>query len=65
MKELVQILQPLEEAIRELIVPSRVSCSKVITLSNAELPKNVIDDDETQVPDEDEAQVPEPGKQRS
>ena len=62
MKELVQILQPLEEATRELSTEQRVSCSKVIPLLNAmlfELRKNVIDDDETQVPDEDETQVPE------
>ena len=62
MKELVQILQPLEEATRELSIKQRVSYSKVIPLLNAilfELRKNVIDDNETQVPDEDETQVPE------
>ena len=66
MKELIQILQPLEEATRELSTEQRVSCSKVIPLLNAilfELRKNVIDDYETQVPDEDETQVP--GKQCS
>ena len=62
MKELIQILQPLEEATRELSTEQRVSYSKVIPLLNAilfELRKNVIDDNETQVPDEDETQVPE------
>ena len=71
MKELVQILEPLEEATRELSTEQRVSCSKVIPLLNAllfELRKNVVNDDETQVPDDDddtqvadddETQVPE------
>ena len=65
MKELVEILKPLEEATRELSTEQRVSCSKVIPLLNAllfELRKNVVDDDEnheTQVPNDDETQVPE------
>ena len=65
MKELVEILKPLEEATWELSTEQRVSCSKVIPLLNAllfELRKNVVDDDEnheTQVPDDDETQVPE------
>ena len=62
MSELIQILQPLEEATRELSTEQRVCCSKVIPLLNAllfELRKNVVDDDETQVPDDDETQVPE------
>ena len=62
MSELIQILQPLEEATRELSTEQRVSCSKVIPLLNAllfELRKNVLDDDETQVADDDETQVPE------
>ena len=62
MSELIQILQPLEEATRDLSTEQRVSCSKVIPLLNAllfELRKNVVDDNETQVPDDDETQVPE------
>ena len=63
MSELIQILQPLEEATRELSTEQRVSCSnlKVIPLLNAllfELRKNVVDD-ETQVSDDNETQVPE------
>ena len=61
MSKLIQILQPLEEATRELSTEQRVSCSKVIPLLNAllfELRKNVFDD-ETQVSDDDETQVPE------
>ena len=60
--ELIQILQPLEEATRELSAEQRVCCSNIIPLPNAllfELRKNVVDDDETQVPDDDETQVPE------
>ena len=56
MSELIQILQPLEEATWELSTEQRVSCSKVIPLLNAllfELCKNVLDDDETQVPDDE------------
>ena len=55
-------MQPLEEATRELSVEQTVSCSKVIPLLNAiliELRKNIVDDDETQLPDDDETQVPE------
>ena len=62
MSELIQILQPLEEATRELSAEQRVCCSNVIPLLNAllfELRRNVVDDDETQVPDDDESQVPE------
>ena len=62
MSELIQILQPLEEATRKLSTEQRLSCSKVIPLLNAllfELRKNVLDDDETQVADDDETQVPE------
>ncbi|XP_065895773.1 zinc finger BED domain-containing protein 4-like [Dysidea avara] len=62
MSELIQILQPLEEATRELSAEQRVCCSNIIPLPNAllfELRKNVVDDDETQVPDDDETQVPE------
>ena len=54
MSKLIQILKPLEEAARELSTEQRVSCSKVIPLLNAllfELRKNVVDDDETQVPE--------------
>ena len=57
MSELIQILQPLEEATWELSAEQRVCCSKVIPLLNAllfELRKNVVDDDETQIPDDDE-----------
>ena len=60
MKELVQILQPLEETTRELSSEQRVSFSKAIPLLNAiltELRRNVADEDETQVPDDDETQV--------
>ena len=62
MSELIQILQPLEEATRELSAEQRVCCSNVIPLLNAllfELRKNVVDDVETQVPDDDETHVPE------
>ena len=62
MSELIQILQPLEEATRELSAEQRVCCSNIIPLPNAllfKLRKNVVDDDETQVPDDDETQVPE------
>ena len=61
MSKLIQILQPLEEATRELSTEQRVSCSKVILLLNAllfELRKNVVDD-ETQVSNDNETQVPE------
>ena len=54
LEELVQILKPLEEATRELSVEQTVSASKVIPLLNAilhELQKNVVDDDETQIPE--------------
>ena len=49
-----QILKPLEEATRELSVEQIVSSSKMIPLLNAilhELQKNVVDNDETQIPD--------------
>ena len=62
LKELVQILQLLEEATRELSTEQRVSCSKVIPLLNAilfVLHKNVVDEDGTNVPDDDETQMPE------
>lgn len=62
MSELIQILQPLEEATWELSTEQKVSCSKVIPLLNVlllELRKNIVDNDETQVPDDDETQVPE------
>ena len=50
LEELVEILQPLEEATRELSAEKTVSCSKVIPLLNAilcELRKHIYDDDET------------------
>ena len=53
--------QLLNGVTRELSTEQRVSCSKVIPLLNAilfELCKNVVDDDETQVPDDDEAREP-------
>jgi len=60
--ELIQILQPLEEATWEFSTEQRVSCSKVIPLLIAlllALRKNEVDDDETQVPNEvDETQAP-------
>ena len=62
MSELIQILQPLEEATQELSTEQRVSWSKTIPLLNAllfELRKKVVDDDEIQVPDHDETQIPE------
>ena len=55
MRELIQILQPLEEDTQEISTEQRVSCSKVILLLNAlllELCKNVVGD-ETHVPDDD------------
>ena len=51
LEELVEILQPLEEATRELSTENTVSCSKVIPLLNdllCELSKHIYDDDETQ-----------------
>ena len=54
LEELVQILKPLEEATRELSVEHTVSSSKVIPLLIAilhELHKNVVDNDETQIPE--------------
>ncbi|XP_065895790.1 zinc finger BED domain-containing protein 4-like [Dysidea avara] len=51
-----------KEATRKLSAEQRVCCSNIIPLPNAllfELRKNVVDDDETQVPDDDETQVPE------
>ena len=54
LEELVEILQPLEEATRELSAEKTVSCSKVIPLLNAilcELRKHIYDDDETQIPE--------------
>ncbi|XP_065895786.1 zinc finger BED domain-containing protein 4-like [Dysidea avara] len=50
------------KATRKLSAEQRVCCSNIISLPNAllfELRKNVVDDDETQVPDDDETQVPE------
>ena len=52
LEELVDILQPFEEATRELSSEKSVSCSKVIPLLNAllcELRKYIYDDDETQI----------------
>ena len=52
--ELVEILQPLEEATREFSTEKTVSCSKVIPLLNVllhELHKHACDDDETQTPE--------------
>ena len=57
LKDLVQILQPLEEATQKLSAEQRVSCSKVIPLLNAilvELQKNVVDKDEMNIPDDEE-----------
>ena len=57
MKQLVQILKPLEEATQELSVEQRLSCSKAIPFVNAilfELQKYVVDEDETQVSDDDD-----------
>ena len=54
LEELVEILQPLEEATRELSAEKTVSCSKVIPLLNAilcKLRKHIYDDDETQIPE--------------
>ena len=54
-----KILKPLEEATRELSAEQTVSSSKVIPLLNAilhELKKNVLDEDETQVPDSQETE---------
>ena len=53
--------KPLEEATRELSVEQTVSSSKVIPLLNAilhELQKNVMDDDETQVPETQDSSAP-------
>ena len=61
LNKLVQILKPLEEATRELSVEQTVSCSKVIPLLNAiliELCKNIVDDDETQVPESQGSNIP-------
>ena len=68
LEELVQILKPLEEATRELIVEHTVSSSKVIPLLNAilhELQKNVVDNDETQIPESQDctASISEDSKQ--
>ena len=52
LEELVEILQPLQEATRELSTEKTVSCSKVIPLLNAllcELRKHIYDNDETQI----------------
>ena len=54
LQEVVEILQPLEEATRELSTEKIVSCIKVIPLLNAllrELCKHSCDDDETQTPE--------------
>ena len=54
MEELVQILKPYEDAIRELSMEQTVSSSKLIPLLNAilhELQKNVVYNDETQTPE--------------
>ena len=70
MKDLVLILQLLEEATRELSSEQTVPCSKIILLLSTiltELRRNLIDEDEaqnpadneTQVHDDDETQVPE------
>ena len=68
LEELVQILKPLEEATRELSVEHTVSSSKVIPLLNAilhELQKNVVDNDETQIPESQDytASISEDSKQ--
>ena len=52
LEELVEILQPLEEATRELSTEKTVSCSKVIPLLNAllcELRQHIYNDNETQI----------------
>ena len=54
MKQLVQVLKPLEEETQELSAEQRVSCSKVIPLLNTilfKLWKYVVDKDKTQVPE--------------
>ena len=68
LEELVQILKPLEEATRELSVEQTVSPSKVIPLLNGilhELQKNVVDNDETQIPESQDytASISEDSKQ--
>ena len=68
LEELVQILKPLEEATRELSVEHTVSSSKVIPLLNTilhELQKNVVDNDETQIPESQDytASISEDSKQ--
>ena len=53
LKELVLILQTLEESTRELSSRQTVSCSKVIPLLITiliELRRNLVNEDETQIP---------------